>query len=281
MFNFVTQPKVLKKLILFSELDIAGTNMANIFIRNFEFQEIEGKEKGKWVKNDVLLAKIKNKEILYLEKFEDFDEAFQPEICIVASRHSSQTGKPSLTAHSPGNFSIAKFGGNDKSLGIAPALYLREALIGLSKNGKNLGNYEMSLESTHHGPTQLPFPLLFLEIGSTEREWNDMKACNVVAKTIHETITKKPKQLPVAIGFGGGHYCRKFSEIIMGEEFAIGHICPKYNLSNLDDDMLKKMISQTEPKPTYALVEKKGMGTEKRRILHLLEDETELKIKFV
>lgn len=266
MFNY-------PKLILFSNKDIAGGNIAKLIIEKFGFQEVEKEEK--WARKDILISKV-NEEILYLE---EISPEIKPEICIVASRHSSKLGKPSLTAHSPGNFSKAKFGGRGRKLGIAPAFYLREALLSLEKNGKNMG-YEISFEVTHHGPTQLRFPILFAEVGSTEKEWNDLKAIETVATTIFDILTNEPEKSIAAIGLGGGHYCRKFSKL--AKEFALGHICPKYNLPNLDAHMLKEMISQTKPKPTYALVEKKGLGKEKQRILNLLEKTTEeLEIKLV
>lgn len=274
------------KLILFSDKDIAGKNIGKILIENFGFKEL-GEKRHK--KDDILLIEIEG-EILNLEKIEikGEKENFEPspEICIVASRHSSVSGRPSLTTHSPGNFSIAEFGGEDRELAIAPALYLRETLISLQRNAKNFlldDYYEISLEVTHHGPTQLNFPILFVEIGSTKKEWNDQKACEIVATTIHDVLTKEPEKVLSAVGFGGGHYCKKFSKLI--EKVALGHICPKYNLPNIDDEMLKKMILKTIPEPSYALLEKKGMSSEERKkildIMMLKKISKELEIKFV
>ncbi|MCG2783360.1 MAG: D-aminoacyl-tRNA deacylase, partial [Candidatus Altiarchaeales archaeon] len=97
---------------------------------------------------------------LYLQKLET-----SPSFAIVASRHSSKSGTPTLTCHSTGNFGPAEAGGNPRELGIAPALYLRQALLNLKKNPP--AGYEISLEVTHHGPSSLPFPIMFVEVGST------------------------------------------------------------------------------------------------------------------
>jgi len=62
--------------------------------------------------------------LLFLEKW----KYAIPDLCIVASRHSSKSGKPTLTAHVPGNFGHAKMGGKERELSLAPALYLAQAL---------------------------------------------------------------------------------------------------------------------------------------------------------
>jgi len=226
-------------VVLFSAGDLAGRNIAD------------------YLKNAIEIPSS----ILYLKELE-----INSSLAIVASRHASESGTPTLTCHSPGNFGSAEAGGSPRELGIAPALYLRGTLLNLRKNPP--AGYEVSLEATHHGPSGLNFPIMFIEVGSTEKEWGDLNSCHFVAKVIMRILNSDPVGIPPAIGFGGGHYCRKFSKV---EEFAIGHICPKYNLPNLDDEMLKQMIEKTVPEPEFALVEKKGLGSEKRRILSMLE----------
>jgi len=243
-------------LILYYEKDVAGRNIVKILRENFNDLWIEG-SRG---------------EILYMEEW-SFDE---PSVCIVASRHKSESRMPSLTVHSPGNFGKAKAGGSNRELSIAPALYLTDALEYLRENFSNLG-YEISFEVTHHGPTAFDFPIMFIEVGSSGEQWKDIKACKAVAETIGKLTENKPDKLPVAIGFGGGHYCRKFSRV---KDYALGHICPKYNLPNFDEEMIQKMISRTFPRPEFALVEKKGLGKEKRRILNLLS-KTELELIYI
>ena len=36
--------------------------------------------------------------------------------------------------------------------------------------------YDVTLEVTHHGPTELSVPSLYAEIGSTEIQWKDPEA---------------------------------------------------------------------------------------------------------
>jgi D-aminoacyl-tRNA deacylase len=238
-----------EEMILFYRDDLAGRNITDILRKkNINADIIESED-----------------EILYME-----NPGFKAEICIITSRHKSESGTPVLTAHSPGNFGRADFGGSNRELSIAPALYLKDALRYLEE-GREKRNplYEVSFEATHHGPTSLESPILFIEVGSSEREWGDMKACETAAESISRLVESPPEEMPTAIAFGGGHYCRKFSRI---REYAIGHICPKYNLYNLDSLMIEQMILKTTPRPETALVEKKGMGEEKQRILELLKE---------
>jgi len=232
-------------VVLFSAKDTAGRNIVSRLGKAIELPD----------------------SALYMEGLET-----SPSLVIVASRHSSKSGTPTLTCHTTGNFGKAEAGGNPRELGIAPALYLRQALLNLKENPPV--GYEISLEVTHHGPTALPFPIMFVEVGSTEKEWEDMQACSFVAGVIEKLLNSPPTETPVAIGFGGGHYCRKFSKV---SDFALGHICPKYSMPHLDAEMLQQMITRTAPEPKAALVEKKGLGPDKRRVLELLE-ETELEV---
>lgn len=242
----------MSKTVIFSSKDKAGANIAGILRDEYGLKPLEY-----------------DKEILHMGWEDSLSETT---LCVVASRHKSESGTPSLTAHSPGNYGIARAGGRDRELGYAPAYYLRRAALLLQKN--RIPGYESCLEATHHGPTGFPFPVIFVEVGSGEKEWNDLSACAVAAGIIDELLSSEPGVVPVAVGFGGGHYCRKFSHV---SDYAVGHICPKYSLSCLDSEMVAQMIEKTVPRPEYALVEKKGLGGEKGRIREFLS-ETELSV---
>lgn len=242
------------KLIAFSREDIAGNNIVKILVENYGFEK----------RKDIRVIGFEES-FLFKDRFDEFE----PEICIVASRHRSDSGKPTLTCHSTGNFGRADVGGKEGQLAIAPALYLRQALLGLKRNVNDLP-YEISLEVTHHGPSELPFPVLFIEVGSEEKQWRDMKACEVVAKTINELVEKEPEKAPVAIGFGGPHYAPNFSKI--SENVALGHIAPKYAADFLNEGMIRQMMERTTPTPELAVIDWKGFrGAERSRIIESLD----------
>jgi D-aminoacyl-tRNA deacylase len=239
-------------VVLYSESDTAGSNIAKILERDYGIASIAYEKR---------IPYMKLEDLSFIR-----DSLLEGDVCIVASRHRSESGTPSLTVHSPGNYGIAGAGGSDRELGFAPALYLRKALKSL-QDGR-LEGFEVCLEATHHGPTALRHPMMFVEVGSTEKEWGDLAACRKAALAAKSLFEEDVEEMPVAIGLGGGHYCRKFSAV---SDYALGHICAKHALSCLDEPMLSQMIEKTVPHPAFALVEKKGLGKEKARVLDLLK----------
>jgi D-aminoacyl-tRNA deacylase len=210
--------------------------------------------------------------VLDLDKHEKDFQKIRPELIIVASTHRSEAKVPMLNCHAPGNWASADLGGKPASLSIAPALYIRQGILEfqeLKAERKVLAKYEIGMEVTHHSPT-IDFPVMFVEVGSSENEWNDKNACEAAADVIYKLATEEPEKVEVAIGFGGGHYCPRFNKKL--GEIALGHICPKHNADNLDEGMILQAYNKTIPKPDYALVEWKGLsGPQKKNIINILE----------
>ncbi|MFN3527627.1 MAG: D-aminoacyl-tRNA deacylase [Candidatus Altarchaeaceae archaeon] len=253
------------KIILYSSVDEAGKNIAKFL--NERKEELE--------KNNAKIFEL-NEKIIYIQEIpkEILDYVKEKnekiDVIIVASRHKSESEIPTLCVHSPGNFNDAKFGGKEKTLSIAPALYIRKALIEFfkEKERKNL-NYDVTLEVTHHGPT-LNFPILFVEVGSSEKQWNDLNACESAANVIENLCKYNPELLKIAVGIGGNHYAEKFTKKIKEENFAIGHIMPKYNFN---EEMIKQMIEKTYPNPNIVLIDWKGLnGEQKKKTLKVIEE---------
>ena len=68
----------------------------------------------------------------------------------------------------------------------------------------------------------------------------NLEACKYLAEAIINGIEKKGSA-PIAIGFGGGHYYPKFSN--MAQEYAFGHIAAKYTFPHLNEELIKQMIT--------------------------------------
>ena len=62
---------------------------------------------------------------------------------------------------------------------------------------------------------------------------------------------------------------RKSNKVMLKSEYAIGHICAKYNLDILDIDLVKQAMEKSNSK--FVLLDWKGLGKEKQRILEILE----------
>lgn len=178
------------------------------------------------------------------------------DLVIVASSHRSASGKPTLTAHSPGNFGPADMGGAPGSLSISPALYVSEAVRKFKelRDARKL-QYDVSLEVTHHGPS-FEVPIVFVEVGSSEQQWQDMKAVETAADVIIHLMDVDLSGKSV-VGVGGTHYTSYFTKKTM-EGLNFGHICPKYASKYLSRDMLEQMVKKTTPTPEEAWIDWKG-----------------------
>jgi len=165
---------------------------------------------------------------------------------IFVSRHRSESESQSFTVHTPGNFNEVLLGGRPRELAIACPKIMHNVLIALKRTRDELSlNYSVSLKATHHGPTEMNTPVMFVEIGSSEKQWKDNFAGETVAKATLSAIKKIPTGRN-AIGFGGGHYAPKHTETVLGSEVAIGHIMSKYAFENLNEETVKNMIKRTE-----------------------------------
>jgi len=239
--------------IITSKQDLAGINIA------------EELKKENLEKYNAKLYEIEE----YSINAEDIDKKIQADLFIFATKHSSKSGIPSLSAHSPGNWTKAELGGRDNQLCVCPANYLKEALIFLEKN--NIINYDVVQECTHHGP-YIEKPCFFIEIGSVEERWKNKEAGKIIAKTIMYLLENPPKEHKTAVGIGGLHTTPNFKKIILNSDIAIGHVCPKYNLQNLNKENLEQAINKTIPKPSLIILDWKGLGEYKGKIKALTEN---------
>ncbi len=123
----------------------------------------------------------------------------------------------------------------------------------MKKNAEQAKLYhKVCFEVTHHGP-YLNIATLFVEVGITGEEWEKQKPANVVAKSILELLESchyeedLPKDVPVLLGIGGGHYAPRFTDVALEKKAAFGHMIPTYQIENgnIDDEMLQKAIDAT------------------------------------
>ncbi|MFW6230428.1 MAG: D-aminoacyl-tRNA deacylase, partial [Nanoarchaeota archaeon] len=205
--------------------------------------------------------------------------SIKPELTIFPTVHRSRSGIPSLTAHTQGNWAIAEMGGLNKRLGISAENFLKEALQTMAQKQPNypsLDGFDVIQEATHHGP-YVSCPSMFIEVGSTEKEWHNKEAVHLLAETITYLIENSnsiaDQQYETAVGIGGPHANRNFRKIILNDEqIAISHICPKYMLENLDLGMLTHAMERSTQPASKVILDWKGIGPEKQRIVELLEE---------
>lgn len=165
-------------------------------------------------------------------------EAFtDPELVVFASRHSGKTG-PLLTGHFTGNFGTAEFGGTEGQLATAAPTALDRVLAALTEHAPE--GYETGIECTHHGPSEVGAPSLFVELGSGPDQWNDDEAASAAARAILALDDPPPVDVDAAaghvlVGFGGGHYAPRFERILRETGWTVGHVGADWGLKALEE----------------------------------------------
>ncbi len=257
-------------VIVSSNEDIASINIAKMLIEGFGFRETNEKFDGSpiFIKDNLKLIRIERDLI-----FADYlNGHFLADAYVFISRHKSESEIPCLTTHFPGNFSDNNsYGGKPKELAYTCPSFHKEYIKQLWQLRELVPNYQIIVEPMHHGPTSLNKPIIFVEIGSTENEWRDAKASKIVTRALMNAIDAKPRYDKVGIGFGGTHYSEKFTKFLIESDFALGAIASKYSLQFIDEKILSQMIKKCSQKVEYAILDWKGLGKEKARIVELIE----------
>ena len=261
---------MVKSALIVSKKDQASVNMLKILLENYNFQpsnESIDKETNYKYKNIELI--VLNEEMIYCNYLEKICKSDR---IIFLSRHQSKSGKPTLTAHFLGNPSNeAPYGGEKMQIAPTCPNLLKNYIINLEKQKDNLTNYEISLEATHHGPTNISQPCLFIEIGSQTKQWQDNNAANIVVNAILKSIENEDYGNKIGFGLGGPHYSKKFTEILLKSEYAIAGYISKHYIEYFNQELLIQILDKCEQKIEYAIIDKKGLGREKQRIINLLK----------
>lgn len=264
-------------LLVHSILDPAGVNIANSVLENYSFT----KTRQTYKKNPVYTTEINRSHVSFLTLNEEAvnaqylqDDYPNAELVVFLSRHSSQSGKPTLSVHAPGNFGSAELGGLPKTLSVSPARAMQNALKALVyyKEQLNLNNYEVSFECTHHGPS-LNVPTMFVELGSSPEQWSDLKAAKAVACSAMFAVANFSGPMSFAVlGIGGTHYNQRFTTMALVGEAAFGHMIPKYAVHLVDSEMLAQCVKKTLEKVPLAVLDWKGIkGEDKPNLTAALE----------
>ncbi len=188
---------------------------------------------------------------------------------VFLSKHASEAGVPALTCHSTGNFAQALYGGRQGEVAIPHPHLQKTYLQTLQQNRARFPGFEITIEATHHGPTALNKPAIFIEVGTTELQWNDVSLCNSVAALVHQVMSHPIPQYPVAVCFGGTHYSVKFTEEILEGRHALGTVVPKHALEHLDENLLSHILARNSMAEA-ALLDWKGLGGYKQKVFEML-----------
>ncbi len=196
----------------------------------------------------------------YPTDYDDVAARFGIDYYVVASRHWARSGQPSLTVHATGNFGKAVFGGRRGELQLVPPNPMRRVFQVIQRAPPH--GFQVSLEATHHSPTQFRTPMFFAEVGSSPRQWTDVEICRYLVGAILDGLASQD-EVPPAIGFGGGHYCPKFS--VKEMDVAFGHIAAKYAFPELTEELVGQMATKSGGVQT-AYIEDNVKGYDKKKV---------------
>ncbi len=264
-------------LLVASNKDPAGLNIVRQVIDHYRFKVTD----TTFQKNPVFHTEVNKKEVTLIIlneetiKAQTLTENFtKPELIVFISRHSSTSGRPTLSVHTPGNIGLAELGGMPKQVSISPAIAMRDALKALAffKEGMQL-EYEVSYECTHHGPS-LNAPTMFVELGSSDKQWQDSKAAEAVAHAAMSSISKfEVADATAVLGVGGTHYNQRFTHMALDDEALFGHMIAKYAVPLVDANMIHQCVDKTLEKVECAILDWKGIkSADKPKLLKALEE---------
>ena len=256
--------------ILFSSRIAASANPAKILMEEC-FSESGGE--WKWKGHTLVDTGVEN----ILEVPTDF----QSDGLVVLSTHKSKKEYPALTVHVPGNWDAADFGGEPRTLNTVMPGRMKEILMGQAEGNEKYGlGWNVNMEVDHHGPT-CSVPIMFVEIGSSEREWNNPVAARINAEAVIRML-ESGADYDSYFCVGGGHYSQKFTKMGLGDpERAAGHILPKYRAPSIGMDTFAQAMEKSVGDTCGVLIEKKGVRREQREIIEGLAREygTEVEIE--
>lgn len=268
-------------MILFaaSTKDVASINITEQILKNYPFKPANEKFQGMPVYAAEIGGKeaklvILDNELIYAQNITDFSPHL--ELIIFVSRHSSVSGTPTLSVHTPGNLGeSADLGGKPKSVSISPANAMRTALKAMAKlvEEKQLNNdYKVCYECTHHGPS-LDKPAMFVELGSSQKQWEDKRAAEVVAHAAMEAaLNFGKKEAKAVLGIGGPHYNEKFTRTALETDIAFGHMIPKYGIPAVSEEILRQCVEKTFEIVDSAVLDWKGIkGEDKPKLVEMLD----------
>ncbi|OPY25962.1 MAG: Cell division protein FtsZ 1 [Methanocella sp. PtaU1.Bin125] len=252
--------------VIVSTMDFASVNIRDCLFRMAFWEKVQGEGRFRiWRHGDFELAEIDDYHV-----FQDgVDRALEaaghkPGRLIFASKHRSKDGRKTLTVHHTGNFGEGRFGGRPKELATAAP---RIALSLLKSLKASVTSYAVSYEATHHGPSDILTPSVYVEIGSTEAEWRDRAAGELVAKAILDV--REDPDAEVYVGLGGNHYAPRQTALALEANVAFGHIVADHAIPLLDPSLLRMACERSGSKLVY--VDRKSIPAgERKRVEEML-----------
>ncbi|MFC7132053.1 MULTISPECIES: D-aminoacyl-tRNA deacylase [Salinibaculum] len=233
--------------ILVSRADRASTHIGEHLLDLADWEEAEDDSRADAAGGGTVYrtdgAELREFDDLHLHLDRPADAYDDVDLLVVASKHAGETGRL-LTAHHTGNFGPADHGGADFALSRACPNAHARVLDALETHAPE--RYDVGMECTHHGPTDVGAPSMFVEVGSSEAEWEDPDAARAVARAILDLRGVAPDSPPEdgadddrhrrhLVGIGGGHYAPRFERVVRETDWAVGHVAADWGIEAMGD----------------------------------------------
>jgi D-aminoacyl-tRNA deacylase len=250
-------------LIVSSEADTASINLRDRLLEMALWEENGSfdnrpmwsltKDYGEFCKKDTRLITIEKLHIYAEDIDKEWEQQNNEEIdnIIFLSRHKAASGRPSLTVHPIGNWGSAEYGGKESEISGASPKWMTGLLLKIKEH--RIPGYDVCFEATHHGPL-LEKPTMFLEIGSSESEWEKKEPAEALIKSL---LDLKPATGINIVGIGGGHYTPRFTEAAFSHDVCFGHMVANYGVPVLNSNLIQKAIKCSNAEGIY--FHRKGM----------------------
>ncbi len=252
----------MKILIVSSTEDIASNNLKEELFNSYKLV----KNKKDIYKIDIdslneIYFKEINKTHIYASQEDIKDKEYDQVIFL--SRHStlSETKPKCMTVHAIGNWGKADLGGESNTVVKTDPFLIRLLLLNLKENKpKEIKEYEVKQEATHHGPF-LESPTLFYEIGSTNIDWENKLVSRYMIKILIDSIKdynqkeiKEKNNWIAAVGVGGSHYCTRFNRYTFdrSKRYCFGHVVASYALKDIQEN--QALLKEAKEKSTSQVV---------------------------
>lgn len=233
-------------ILLFTRKNAASSNIADSLI-----PKLHSSGKKEWT-----LSKTKDKLIeTDSPSVLEVPTNFETDCIIVLSSHKSKVKEKVFTVHVPGNWNSADMGGIPKTLNACPVKAFKIFSQEVKKAADGIG-WNFSLEADHHGPS-CSVPILFVEMGTEEPEWTDKKAGNAIADGILRSLERcslEDESYSAALCFGGGHFSKPLTKMQTEGDLAISHICPKYTIDSIDENLFAQAVEKSTKKPDKVII---------------------------
>ncbi len=261
----------MSRLLICYEGDLPSKNMKEQLLKRLRWEDMGSDGVNSYLASGDMVLMTIDRMHVHAEDIDRKAEEFGIKVddMVVLSRHSSASGKPTLTVHPIGNYRTNDMGGKAETL-VRPNAHLMSAALRRIKAINDDPAYSVSFEVTHHGP-YVSVPTMYIEIGSDETHWGDMAAAGVLVDSL---LSAEEKDYPTVIGVGGGHYAPRFTDLVLSNKVDMAHMVPNYQINEASDDEVSRMIGAAAEASSTKLiyVHRNSMkGSEERRINGIID----------